>query len=601
MSALCYYLLNVWLVTVNSKLNPSLFGNDSGSFGNWSQNNPYNLPSYIYTMNQLTDPTATIYNTSVEYQTWDHYLPSRNNITDHKFQFGNDRITIVASNYGYIQARSDESGPKLLNDFNRNSSQFGAGIAYLTNNNNNILASTFFTGDSMDHREYSFFYRIYTTNSTKSPVLLNQTLITPFGDDPVVISQITLQANQNMDNLNYYEVYGGSMYQLLDKSPDTIRSYQVNNYNVTYSASNINKTNGILASYKYKGAKQNIPGVKNGWYWDENPPQMFVSTIGKTVQNMKISFGCDMNAFFGNSGVENPTFSLSKCAGAGDIKSAGIVVKVGNISLTKGVKYTFYIISGYIPNGFTLNKLIAKYNDDTVLANLLENSAKLWYNDAIKFNTANYPEITREVLWDYGYTRSALSYYDLYGEYILDQGTWYRYVNGFQGAFRDPLQHMLPLIFTDPDKVKSIIRYSLKQIQPKFSDVTRYFNVPYALMANGIIFDGTVSAAPSDLEIYLLWSVSEYILATKDTAFLDEIIYLNVYDNDDSDYMNKTVLDCLLEAYEFLHSHIGVGRHGVIRVQTGDWSDSYLQLSGANMTLVYEEGLFYFQHLGRLQ
>eukprot|EP01084_Bolivina_argentea_P113351 202032_1 len=592
MSTAFRYFIHIFWVITSSKIHPSLYGNDSGLFGQWTQQTPYNLPAYIYTLDQINNPIATEYNSSVVYQSWDHPLPSRINITDHSFQFGNDRITVVASNYGYIQMRSDESAPKLLNDFNPSNNAFGAGIAYITTNINNkeqLLTSTYFTGNSDDHREYSFYYRTYITNSL-SNVQINQSLITPFGQDPIVISQVTLYSTKDISNLNYYETYSGAMYQLVGQTPSYIRQYQIQNYNVTYSYQQPDGNHAMLAYYQYTGPKQNIPNVKNGWLYDERPPQLFVSTVGKN-NNFNVHYGCDNDAFFGSGGAKMPTFQINGCDnGVGNIKSAGIIIKISDISLQKDKPITFYIMSGYIPHGFKLNELIQKYNDENGLNDLKRKTAQNWYNDAIKFNTTKYPEISREILWDYGYTRTSLSFYDLYNESILDQGTWYRYINGFQGAFRDPLQHMLPLIFTAPNKVKSIIRFELKQIQPKFNDVTRYVNVPYALMGNGIMFDMSVSAAPSDLEIYLLWSVSEYILATKDINFLSENIYLNVYDETENDYVNYSVLDCLMESYQYLRSHIGIGKHGVIRLQTGDWSDTFDTLSGANKTLVYEQG-----------
>eukprot|EP01084_Bolivina_argentea_P089935 162140_1 len=118
----------MFVSVINLSIQLSLLNaNDGGAFGNWSQENHYNLPSYIYTMDQINDPIATMYNSSVL------YLPPGINVSDHKFQFGNDRIVVIASNYGYIQLRADESGPKYLNDFNRNQNQFGGGIGYLTN------------------------------------------------------------------------------------------------------------------------------------------------------------------------------------------------------------------------------------------------------------------------------------------------------------------------------------------------------------------------------------------------------------------------------------------------------------------------------------
>ena len=137
---------------------PSVYGNDSGSFGEWKQdncsgNNFYNLPYYTYTLNQITDKTALVYNAST--------VKRENvNATDHWFQFGNDRLTIYSSNYGYIKIRQDETGPKFLNDFQRAHNQFGAGIGYLTQNNQ-LLVSTFYTGtnngDLSIERDFSFY------------------------------------------------------------------------------------------------------------------------------------------------------------------------------------------------------------------------------------------------------------------------------------------------------------------------------------------------------------------------------------------------------------------------------------------------------------
>eukprot|EP01084_Bolivina_argentea_P097332 174980_1 len=310
---------------------------------------------------------------------------------------------------------------------------------------------------------------------------------------------------------------------------------------------------------------------------------MFVSSVGNKSKMLQANFGCNTDKFFGEYGVENPTFSLSDCNANsttyGDMAFAGIIIKLSGINLTANKQYKFYIMFGYIPNGFDLNELIQKYNSDDVLNNLLETTAKSWYQDAIKFNTTSYPEIAREILWDYGYLRSTLTFYDLYNEYILDQGTGYRYISGFQGAFRDPLQHILPFIFTSTDKFKSIIRYHLKQIQPTFNDMTRFVNVPWGLTGNGIIY--TTGGDASDLELYLLYVISEYILATRDIQFLSEKIDLNVF-GDTNSYGNYTILDCLIESYQFLHSHIGIGRHGVIRVQSGDWNDGIATMENNN-------------------
>src|SRR5207302_2021375 len=58
--------------------------------------------------------------------------------------------------------------------------------------------------------------------------------------------------------------------------------------------------------------------------------------------------------------------------------------------------------------------------------------------------------LTRELKWDAYAVRSGATYEDCRGRHIISQGGYYQYDLGFQGAFRDPLQHMLPMIYADP-------------------------------------------------------------------------------------------------------------------------------------------------------
>ena len=76
-----------------------------------------------------------------------------------------------------------------------------------------------------------------------------------------------------------------------------------------------------------------------------------------------------------------------------------------------------------------------------------------------------------------------------------------------------------------------MIGFSLKQIKCPFNSTSRLYDVPYGLQGNGIIFNETISPFPSDFELYLLWIVSEYILITKDTIFLNETINISIFDN----------------------------------------------------------------------
>eukprot|EP01084_Bolivina_argentea_P194796 334311_1 len=559
----------------------------SGVFGLWNETSPFNLPFYTYTLDQTTNTNATAYNDN-QLQT----VSSDTNATNHLFQFGNDKYVVIASNYGFTQMRTDETGPKFLNDFNRNNYQYGGANGYVNINNTIPVLSTFYTGNKSSNiinRNYGFYYRNYYIKNKIYGISLNQTVISPFGNDTVTISQIKIRSSSNSDTvITYSEVYSNTMYQQTDgASADTRRNYQINNYNVSYKNIAYFGNTGLQSMTMFEGNKS----ANGQWLYDENLPITFLSTIGvNTNTNIEVKCGCELNRFYGNGGAESPDFDV-ECSGENNIKYTGLILELSNINIPANSEVILYLIYGYVYNEVDIKTLINKYNDMHLLTNLTYDTAYKWSKDAFIFNTNNtkYQWMSREILWNYGYLRSSLTFYNLYNEYILDQGTAYRYWDGFQGAFRDPLQHSLPLIYTNPEYVKSIIRYSLKEIISPFNDTKREYNVPYGLEGNGIILNATISTAPSDLELYLLFVVSEYILSTQDTDFLHEKVYLNIF-GENKEY---SVLDCLLESYNFLRQHIAVGKHGVIRIQTGDWNDAILFGNGnyADMVKNGESGL----------
>ena len=202
------------------------------------------------------------------------------------------------------------------------------------------------------------------------------------------------------------------------------------------------------------------------------------------------------------------------------------------------------------------------------------------------------------MLWHSYYLHGAVTHDSFQDEHIVDQGTQYRYVSGFQGAARDPVQHVLPLIETRPDLARSVIRMTLKSM---FRGFTRNVEpdhpaaLPYALYGRGIIADGrynpmmtgamrsgqhggvdanvtagagSAAIRPDDMELYLLLCAAEYLLATKDLAFLDETV--SFFDRQGP---GRTVKAGLLEALRFVTDAVGLGPHGLLRELTSDWDD----------------------------
>ena len=185
-----------------------------------------------------------------------------------------------------------------------------------------------------------------------------------------------------------------------------------------------------------------------------------------------------------------------------------------------------------------------------------------WKSDGVRFSVPAEPWVERETSWHNYYLRSNLTYDSFFREHILSQGHVYQYIIGFQGAARDPLQHALPFVFSNPEVVREIIRYTLKEIQHDGS-------IPYGIVGSSVPMP--VVYRPSDMEMWLLWLASEYVLATRDKAFLDEKI--PGYPRHEASPNDPTVRELLGRSFNHLVDGIGVGQHGLMRLSNGDWND----------------------------
>ena len=173
----------------------------SGSFGEWIEDQ-FGLPAFRYTCNQTTDPKAV---TKVG--------AGILSATEHVHQVGNDRLVAIVSNYGHVQVRQDEGAPKYLNAWSPERSQFGGGIGYLTDGAATL--HTYYTGDAAGF-ERIFGAGYFRKKVSSARYAVDQVIVAPFGDDPVLLSQVTI-ANRSpvRANLRWIEVLGLSALSIL--------------------------------------------------------------------------------------------------------------------------------------------------------------------------------------------------------------------------------------------------------------------------------------------------------------------------------------------------------------------------------------------------
>jgi hypothetical protein len=548
----------------------------SGHFGEWIADE-FGLPAYRYTSNQLTDAKAL----SPVHKEW-------RAANDHTHQVGNNRLVAAVSNFGYVQVRQDEGSPKFLNDYCPEQGRYGAGIGFLTDGS--AVLSTYYPGNGESfERIFGEGYLRKTVKGHKYEV--DQTILAPFGDDPVVVSMVKLTNHGGeAASLRWVEYWGAQNYQFsfrsgmeaellgdATKGAALRRAFAArfaHKFQAMANGAGLMETQSFLGrtpedqamGQKLEVAMKDPMGPWGGHLHesapeaameDLNPPPTFLVSLNGPVDG----FSTDAAGFFGSGGIDRPSGLSGKLTNdLGTTGPASALLLERAIHLEPGESRTLCFLYGYLPEGFEVEDLVKKYSADP--AGILARSSAAWKKVGIRFSVPAEPWVAREISWHNYYLRSSMTYDSYFREHILSQGHVYQYIMGFQGAARDPLQHTMPFVFSDGEIVKEIVRYTLKEIQPDGS-------IPYGIVGSGVPMPSDMD--PGDQEMWLLWTTAEYVLATRDKKFLEEKIV--PYPNRKAMPTDPTVREHLGRAYSHLVNGIGVGKHGLMRLERGDWND----------------------------
>jgi hypothetical protein len=546
----------------------------SGYFGEWIEDE-FGLPAFHYTCDQLKDLKAV---TEVN--------PGILSATEHIHQVGNDRIVVLASNYGHVRVRQDEGAPKFLNDYAPERGYFGGGFGYLTDGK--AVLSTLYPGNA-DSFDRVFGIGYFRKKASGHGYTVDQTIFAPFGDDPVLISQVTIANSGTANaNLRWIEYWGCQVYQFslrafielfAGKSMHEVRRDFGTRF--AHHFGPVANGAGLLETKEFLGrdpAEEKLfqsmvanlekdPNVfltapdpkapKEAAFDDLNPPPTFLVSLDAPASGMSTNG----KGFFGAGGAEHPAGLAHELDGdLGQTGPQSALLLERKTYLKPGESRTFSFLYGYIAPGTDLDSLISKYRQGAPGA--LRKSSDEWKRRGLRFSTAEEPWVEREVTWNHYYLRSGFTYDDFFKQHIVSQAAIYQYVMGFQGAARDPLQHALPFLFSDPDLTKEVLRYTLSEVRPDGS-------IPYGIVGHGMPMP-TTSDKSSDMPMWLIWTVSEYVLATRDLRFLDSEI-TTVYGESAG---RASVRNLLARCYRHLTDDVGTGEHGLMRMLQDDWNDA---------------------------
>ncbi|MGH7855889.1 MAG: GH36-type glycosyl hydrolase domain-containing protein, partial [Candidatus Binatia bacterium] len=492
----------------------------SGDFGTWIVDR-FGLPAYRYEIDEETAPQAA--------------QPELGGRRDAWHQIGNDHIVANAYNHGYVQLWSQDRLYQWANLYDAANRHFTGGYGYLRRDGR--VLSTLYDDrpvGARTEREFGvgYFRRLTATDDVE----IEEFVHAPFGDDPLLLHDVIIRNTST-------EPLVASWFEYWDVNP-VIQPL-------------LRRQRGLL-SPSWDAATRTLAVDQLPDEGDVSPLVIFASALAGPVSG----FETDGDAFFGSGGRAEPQAVASDRAdgsiappAANGVSGKTLFVFRAPLSIAPGEEVRLRYAYG-VARREIVPTLVARYG---TTGDPLADSASAW---AAWLPRASFPAagawLAREIQWDAYMVRSGATYEEAFGRHVLSQGGYYQYDAGFQGAFRDPLQHLLPMIFAAPELAREVIRYSAME-QPAGNGF-----LPYAMLHLGRRFD---LGSSDDLDFWLIFAVTEYVLATRDFAFLDEVIPF--YGAGEASLWEHLKL-----AFFHQETLVGRGPHGgYVTGLTGDWSD----------------------------
>jgi cellobiose phosphorylase len=506
----------------------------SGSFGQWTVD-AHKLPAYRYEIDPLTSPIAPQPELSGNVNAWS--------------QIGNDRVVADGSNHGYTQLWSQDRLYQWTNYYDASHNHFAGGFGYL-NIAGKVLSTLYDDRAASASTERLYGVGYYEKQTSISGLAEQDRVYAPFGDDSLLLHDVTIKNTSR-------SAVSGSYFEYWDLNPmvqgvtQFARGYQAPAWDP--------QTRTLTAAQ--------LPDEA-----DTQPLSIFASALQAPVS----AYDTDTSAFFGSGTRAAPAAVV-----AGQLSNSiapptpngqegrGMFAFQSSISLAPGASITLRYAYGY-GHPEAIQPMLSRYRAASSPFNQSEAQWSKWL-PKVELGSS-YSWLARELQWDAYTVRSDSTYEECAGHHILSQGGYYQYFFGENEAFRDPLQHALPMIWSDPALARDVIAYSAQE-QPAGTG-----SIPYGMLSMCRRFDlGTAD----DLDQWLLWAAAEYALSTRDFAFLQQ--QLPYYAGAGS----GTLWEHLKLAFHHQEEVIGRGAHGeYVTGATGDWNDfstEFNQMTESNL------------------
>lgn len=532
----------------------------SGIFGYWVIDDS-GLPAYEYRLDQLHDQRAR-YGHTVD--------PTR---TDHFHQLGNQRLNAIAYNDGVVSLVSQERGVTFHDRYEPSREHYGGGfsiIAAAGDDEREVWNTAYRWRPSGALARRRFGAGYYETVTQHDGLRVTHRLSVPTGGDPLLIDEVTLEnLRPAARRVSHYEYWDVNRYQAkfqplrtggIAQSGDSARR-QLNGPFVQ----SVERDGDVVKASLALREGQSRPGRDRVSATDFYPAPVFAAALDRSPQQVYT----DRQAFIGDATIRRPAAAVAGRAGELLAPHPGLEQRTAlilrhDLTIEGKSRQRLRFAYGYLPRGTDLRALLARHRDtDTA-----KTAGNRWRARLAYLAVPDAPELSRELPWHAYYLLSATTRTEFFDTRVTPQGSAYFYLHGFDGAPRDQALFSLALTYLDPSLARANIEQVMRMTRAKTGSIS------YSYHGHGVLEKALIHEHPSDLDLFLLVAVYEYLAATGDSDFLANTVpFYPRAATPAPPARGKTVLDHLRVAVAHLIETVGRGPNGLIRVRDGDWSD----------------------------
>ncbi len=528
------------------------YGN--GAFGRWVTDDA-GLPAYLYEMDAARDPRAA-------------YFVTGGASRDHWHLLGNDRICATAHNGGYVQLYDWSRGGKALNRWEPDALQYAGGFKFIELRGDvfNTLSAGLPEGAE---QERVFGAGYFEKRTTTDDMVIAERIDAPQGDDPLLLSTTYIvNTGDRVIEISVTEFWAVNPVQI---APAPIMTHGFGRFferrrkrlnRLFHVNATWDRPSGVLAVNLALARPDKAPPPEEPSITDYYPKTVFLAALDSLPEGFR-AFAVDGALFFDNTGLRHPPGVRGAADGQLIARrplpdSRVLLAMRREARLEPGERITLRYAFGYEERE-RIVPLVARYGVKP------EPSPR----PMLAFDVPGAPWLKRELLWHSYYLQAGSFYSDYFENHFVDQGSAYSFMQGLSGASRDFFLFVLPMIYLRPELAREMLCFSMRAQDPD----TGAF--PYAHVGHGKLSGFVVHAKSSDLGLFFLWALAEYLNATRDYAFLDTEVPFYPLDRKCS----GPVLDHARAAFRHLTGVVGIGPHDMLRCVTGDWNDALIAFS----------------------